>query len=94
MAYAYRQMGLNEDADRFLTEFDQIASERHVAPGAKVVASLARGDDEQALQYLEALVSESAGGEWLMGQVKANDLSDPVLEEPRWQEIRDRLGAL
>ena len=27
-------------------------------------------------------------------QIKANDFRDPVLDEPEWQALRDRIGAL
>ncbi len=95
-ALGYAHLNRPQEVERIfdvLQERDR-ANDDSVGNDSWTMTYLALGDYEQALQYLEALVSESAGGEWLMGQVKANDLSDPVLEEPRWQEIRDRLGAL
>jgi hypothetical protein len=38
---------------------------------------------------------EKPGSENLMalGQIKANDLAGPVLEQPEWQALRARIGA-
>ncbi len=93
MAYVYRRIGLDEDADRFLSEFEQIASERHVAAGAKVVASLARGDEEQALSWLEATVERAPyDGYNIVHVLKANLWNDPVLNRPEFAELRNQLA--
>jgi len=96
IALAYAHLNRPQDVERLFDELQERdrASNNSVGDDTWVTLYLALGDYDQAFQRLEALLNASAGGEWLMGLIKANDYSDPVLEEPRWREIRDRLGAI
>jgi len=96
IALAYAQLNHPQDVERLFDELQEIAraSDDSVGDDVWAMIYLALGDYDQALQRLEVLVNDLTVNVWLMGQIKANDFSDPVLEEPRWQEIRDRLGAL
>ena len=55
---------------------------------------LAMGDDEQALRCLNNVADspEPYVGYFSLMNLKANAFSYPVLEEPRFREVRDRLG--
>jgi len=92
-ALGYSQLNLRGDVERLLTEFENRAKETPVGNAQWVTFYLAYGDYEEAFERLEALLSDPAG-EFRLGQIKANDYRDPVLDEPHWRELRDRIGAL
>jgi len=96
IALAYAHLNRPQDVERLFDELQERdrASDNGIGDDTWVITYLALGNYDQALQRLEVLIDVSAGGEWLTGQIKANDSSDPVLDEPRWLEVRDRLGAL
>jgi hypothetical protein len=62
---------------------------------AWALAYFAHRDSGQALQHFEAPIDDhDAVGYVGLGQLKANIYSDPILEEPRWRDARDKVGAL
>jgi hypothetical protein len=93
IAYAYSHLDRRADVDRLFTKLSDTAENDPVSRGMWAMGYLALGDSEQAWQHLEAAV---VPGEPLivLGQLKANEFDDPVLEEPRFKELRDRIGAL
>ncbi len=96
IAMAYALLGRPQDVERIYDEIQQIASENedNVGGDTWMMTYLALGDYDRAFQQLEALLNDPSSTGALLGQIKANDFSDPVLEEPRWQEVRDRIAAL
>jgi len=93
IALAYSYADRPNDVDRLLAEFERRAEEIPVGNIQWATYHLARHEYDEAFERLEALLADPAG-EFRYGQIKANDFRDPVLNEPEWQALRDRLGAL
>ena len=99
LAYAYAQLGRDEDASRLFSELEDVAGERTIGAGTWVLSYLAIGDSDKAFEWLNAAVEKVERGEidegfWTLMTIKANVYSDPVLEEPRFVELRNKLGVL
>ena len=94
VAYGYARLGLNEDAARVLAEIEERAVDRTVALGARVLVSLARAEEEQALYWLGRVAEEREIylGQALVMRLKANAFADPTLDKSDFVAIRERLG--
>ena len=94
LAYGYARLELEDDAARALAEFDERAADRTLASAAWIIASLARGDEQQALSWLNRAVEEREVwlGQGIILRIKANTIQDPVLEKPQFAELREQLG--
>ncbi len=80
---------------RLFGELEERERQSPVRAADWAVAYIALGDYEEAYQRLEAAVNDPAPASndtIPLGDIKANVYSDPVLEEPRFQELRDRIG--
>jgi TolB-like protein/Tfp pilus assembly protein PilF len=94
IAYAYAHIGRPEDAQRLFDELAALeARGLPVSDTAWTLANLAIGNIEEAFRRLQAMVDDQVG-EYGFGEIKANQYSDPVLNQPRFQELRDRMAAL
>ncbi len=93
LALGYATLGRREDVQRLFTEFESRAEENPVGNAQWAAIYVAQRDYEQAFERLETMLSDPSG-EFRFGQIKANDFGDPVLDEPEWQALRDRIGAL
>ncbi len=92
--YVYGLIGLREDAKRLFARLEQTAATRRVAAGARAQGYLGVGDNEQALYWLKraAETREPYEGYFSILGLKANQFSDPVLDQPEFVEVRSRLG--
>ena len=93
-AYTYSRLNLDEDAERLLARFDQLATDQHPPAAAAIMAHLARGEKPEALNQLIAAAEDHAPYEAfnvLMG-IDANIYQDPILDEPEFAAARRKLG--
>lgn len=59
------------------------------------MADLAVGEHERAFRRFGSIVSNpSIGDQIVLSELKANPYAMPVLEERRWRELRNQIGAL
>ncbi len=91
---SYGRVGHREDAERLFHQLEEIAETRRIPAAAWVLAYLGLGDDEQALHWLTraADTPEPYEGYFALMLIKNGSHFDPVLDEPRFQAVRDRLG--
>jgi TolB-like protein/Tfp pilus assembly protein PilF len=95
LAFAYGQMGLRQEAERFFGRLRELGDEEPIAEAVWAMAYFATGEYDQAFQRLESAISNSLpGDEIALSELKANPYDDSVLKETPWQELRDRIGAL
>ena len=97
-AYAYRQLGLTDDATRVFEEFKRWAADRSAGAGDWVAAYLAIGDAAQALQWLDRAAEKAEAnqvdeGFWNLTYIRANIFSDPILERPEFVAARAKLAS-
>ena len=95
VAYGYSRLGLDEDADRVLGVFEQAAEGgTRVAEIGWVIASLARRDEERALQWLQRITENRPyEGYNLIMRIKANVDGDPILDRSEFAQVRQTLGT-
>lgn len=93
IALAYSYAGRADDVERLLAEFERRAEQNPVGHLQWTTYHLARREYDLAFERIRAVLRDPAG-EFRFGQIKANDFRDPILNEPEWQALRDRLGAL
>ena len=92
LAYQYGRLGLREDAQRLYNALEAMRADgQHIATASRAMSHLAVGDVDKAYQLLGEI-----NGEWSLYSLrwmKSNILNDPVLEEPRFVELRSRIGV-
>jgi TolB-like protein/Flp pilus assembly protein TadD len=94
-AFAYSRIGREEDAARLFGVLEDLASDAPVPEAVWAMAYCAIADYDEAHRRLVGIVDAPPVGEqFALTQLKANAFRDPVLDEPRWLELRDRIGAL
>jgi len=94
-AFAYGRMGRTEDASRLFSMLEDIARTEPVAEAVWALAYCAVSEYDEAYRRLvNAVNTPSVDDQFPLTIFKANAFGDPVLKEPRWQELRDRIGAL
>jgi Flp pilus assembly protein TadD len=96
-AYGYSRIGRRDDVERVLDKFEEMAASSPVGAGSEAFASLALGDDDNALDWLQSAIDKIENQEpdvsyYNLMLIKANAFSDPLLDELRFQELRSRLG--
>jgi len=91
LAYQYGRLGLREDARRLYNALEVWRADgQYIATASRAISHLAIGDVDKAYQLLGEI-----NGEWSLYSLrwmKSNILNDPVLEEPRFVELRSRIG--
>jgi Tfp pilus assembly protein PilF len=94
VANHYAQLGFQEDAERLLELFEEQAADRRVVTVARFSEHLARGNDDQALYWLERIVEEQQPyqGAVQIINIKWNIYDWPILEQPEFVAVRERLG--
>jgi tetratricopeptide (TPR) repeat protein len=99
LAHAYWRTGLTADAERLFERLSAMAAAgRVVGAGSWPLAYLAIGDEESAYDWLLRAVEkaerfEPDEGFFNMMIIKHNVQANPVLEEPRFRMLRDRIGG-
>lgn len=93
LAYAYARIERPDEVMRLFAAFEQRARETPVNEALWALAYLAVGDQETALENLRIAVEDQAPDLVILGEIKANPYADPVLDEPRFLELRGRIGS-
>ncbi len=97
LAHAYAQTSRREDVVRLFSELEERANETPSGAAVWALAYIALGDHTNALQQLETAITDPAeriaSAFYSLGLIKANPFDDPMLNEPRFQELRDRIGV-
>jgi TolB-like protein/Tfp pilus assembly protein PilF len=96
LAYAYSRLGRSADVARLVAQAQSRAEETDGGAGASAMASLALGDENEALRWLEVGAEKARNHEPDPGiiqlmNLKLNFLADPRLEEPRFAEVLSRI---
>jgi Flp pilus assembly protein TadD len=96
LAYAYSRLGRSDDVARLIAAIEARADETDGGVGAGAMIALARGDEDEALRWLEAGAEKARDHEPDPGIVqlmnlKMNFLADPRLEEPRFADALSRI---
>lgn len=96
VAYGYSRLGLDEDADRVLRVFEQATEGgTRVADIGWAIASLARHDEESALQWLQRVTENRPyEGYNLIMRIKGNIDRDPTLNRSEFAQVRQALGRI
>lgn len=93
-AVFYACVGAHGDAERLIYEFERVNGSGRVEPGLAVMTRLALRDYATAQAILEQAIAARAVGmdpiPCLL--IRRNTWADPVLEEPKWRQLRARLG--
>lgn len=94
LALSYSRHGHREDAERIFHRLEETAKTHRIPSAAWVTGYLALGDDEQALHWLNTAADspEPYVAYFSVTHLKANAYSHPVLDEPRFRAVRERLG--
>jgi TolB-like protein/DNA-binding winged helix-turn-helix (wHTH) protein len=96
LAYGYSRIGYATEAMSLFEQIQDAADERSIGAGTWALAYLAIGAEQQALEALDNLLEkienhEPDTGWWNLMVIKHNVTGDPLLEEPRFKERRDRI---
>jgi len=91
VAYAYSRLGLSKDAQRVFNLVEaRVAKGNFISGEIRALSYLAIGEIEKA--YI-ALSMKQKEGITFLKEIKANSLHNPVLEEPRFIELRKLMGS-
>jgi TolB-like protein/Flp pilus assembly protein TadD len=96
LAYAYSRVGRDEDARRIFDELEQVSGDLDIGTGGWTMAYLAIDAGDRAVEQLERAAekindNETDQGFWSLMNVKMNTTADPLLEEPEFVALRNRL---
>ncbi len=95
MMLGYSRLGLQGDVARLFSQLEERATEEVVGDATWAMGHLAIGDNERALELFEfAADNLSAIDTFALIALKANSWASPVLEEPRFQALRDKIANL
>jgi hypothetical protein len=99
LLYSYSRIEQSQDVARLFSELQKTAADGQVGAGTWALAYLGLGDSDQALRWLRVAVAkienhEPDAGFLNLMSIKTNVHANPVLDEPRFRELRDRIGAL
>ncbi len=94
VAYGYGRLGQGDEAARLFRWLEDNSADRRVTPVAWVLAYLAVGDNELALESLNRAAEspEPYEGHFTTSQLADNTYRDPILDQPEFVEVRSRLG--
>ena len=96
IAQAYAIIGRDDDARRLFDEVSAVAVDREIGAGTWALAYLAIRDREKTLEWLEvgarkAESHEPDPGFFALMFIRTNVLGDPLLDEPEFVALRNRL---
>jgi adenylate cyclase len=92
LAMAYAQIGRQDEVNRLSQALQVRAEDMRVGPAAWALMYIALEDYDQALDRLEIAVNDHDPDLLSLGAIKANPFGISVLEEPRFQALRDQIG--
>ncbi len=91
-AYAYSRLGLQEDATRLANEVEaSVTKGKYISTANWTFPNLAIGKIDKAYDILSQGLNK---GVVALQYVKSNVMNDPVLEQPRFVELRNQIGSL
>jgi len=93
LAAAYAQMGRRDEVERIFEALEERARVSSVTEAVWASAYLSMGNNDEALRRLQLAVDSEEPDLVTLGQIKQNAFGNPVLEEPRFQALRDRIGT-
>ncbi len=98
LAHAYYRAGRSDDAARLYARLEQQGATGVVGAGSWPLGHLAIGNTERAFATLEQAIAkierhEPDEGFFNLMIIKANVGANPVLDEPRFRALRDKIGA-
>jgi TolB-like protein/DNA-binding winged helix-turn-helix (wHTH) protein len=99
LLYSYSGIDRSGDVARLAADVEKFAASGSVGAGTWALMYLALGDSDEAHRWLDKAVEkierhEPDAGFLNLMTIKTNLHADPVLDEPRFRELRDRIGAL
>ena len=89
LAYAYARAGDRAKVDQARRDLDDLAKQRYISPGLRMLLHFGLGEKDKALDWLEQCYQEQDGTCW---NLKTNPLYDPVRNEPRFQALLKKVG--
>ena len=94
LVYLYGMLGHRDDAKRVLKTIREFSKTRRIPIAAWVLSNLGLGDYDRALEWLTVAADDPQPYEGYYGMMSivTNYLHHPVLEEPRFKEVRERMG--
>jgi tetratricopeptide (TPR) repeat protein len=97
LAFTYSLIGYEEDASRILEQLDAATPDRDFDAGSWVMGYLAQGDEDAAYEALQTVVDRVERNEpdvayYNLMIIKSNAQRHPVLDTPRFEDLRDRIG--
>jgi hypothetical protein len=92
--YGYSRLGLKEDVERLATYLEEISVGRRVPAASRILVSLSQGDIDTTLSLLNTAAIEKVPYDApnLLMRIKLNVFEDPILNQPEFVEVRERLG--
>lgn len=93
LANAYAQMGRRDDVERLFDALNVRSESSPVNAALWALMYIALDEYDQALEWLEIAVDNRAPDLVTLGEIKGNPFANPVLDEPRFQALRDRIGS-
>jgi TolB-like protein/Tfp pilus assembly protein PilF len=96
LTYSYSRIGRPMDVERIVAEIEQLPEGTEIGRGGWAMVYLARGERAKALEQLQAALVkvenyEIDEGFWNLMNIRMNVTADPVLEEPEFVALRERL---
>jgi TolB-like protein/Tfp pilus assembly protein PilF len=96
LTLAYGLFGQTEDAQRTFEQLEAASARQYVHPGVWSDALKGIGDYDEALRLLNIVAEnpELLRGPYAALYAQVNMHHDPILEEPEWLELREKLSPL
>ncbi len=99
LLYSYSRVDRSDDVARLAANVENLAASGSVGAGTWALIYLALGDSDEAHRWLDTAVQkierhEPDAGFLNLMTIKTNPHANPVLDEPRFRKLRDRIGAL
>jgi tetratricopeptide (TPR) repeat protein len=93
-AYFYSLIGRTDDANRLFRQLQADSATRSIPQTAWIMAYLAIGDHESALEWFDRAADDPQyyEGHFGMAWMSGNGYGDPVLDRPEFAAVRERIG--
>jgi hypothetical protein len=95
-AYSYSRLGMTDDVERIVAEIDAAGSAIEIGAGGRAMIALATGDRDGAIEALERGLEkienyEIDEGFFGLVNTRMNIMANPLLEEPEFVALRERI---
>ena len=94
IAYGYSLIDQTDDVERLFQQLQEGSATRRIPQTAWVLAYLAIGDEQSALQWLKTAADNPQyyEGHFGMAWISGNGYHMPALDRPEFVEVRQRIG--